>query len=911
MLLRALFCGVVIFALLPAISALGAVQESLSAGNYHNVVLRSDGTVWAWGNNSSGQLGDGTYNHSSVPVQVSTATGMTNVVKVESGSNHCLALDSSGQVWAWGVNSAGQLGNISTTSSNLPVKVAAVSGSGYLNNATDISAGDVHSLAILSGGSAVAWGRNFNRQLGDGTNTSRDRPVAISTLSSGVLKISAGTAHSAAIVAGGEVKCWGANANGQLGNGTTTLSATPVSTGLTGVSEIFAGKNFTMAVLSSDGSMKAWGSNAYAYLGDNMSASQQNSPVAVLNVSGIVAISAGDQTCFAVDSDGDLWAWGNNQYGVLGMGSATHSYVPVQLGLGDEIAGVCSGAFHSLMVTEEGEFLSCGINNFGQLGDGVTLTRPEPEQVVGMNEMTSLAAGSGHVIALRSDKTVWSWGNGAELAAHESTVNPWIPAPVVNLAGVEEISANGTSFLAKLEGGTVKAWGSNPFGQLGNGTLTNQYTPGEVTGLDDALHVASGSTHSLALLTNGTVEAWGANGSGILGTGTTNPQLIPAPLGGLSDVKAISAGASFSVALDNSGDVWTWGLNTSGQLGNGNTTIRTTPGKLSISENIAAISAGQDYVLAVDVAGYVWVWGNNSAGRLGDGLTGNRTTPYKLLVLEDVKSVHAGWDFSFAVKTDGTVYAWGYNGSGQLGDGSTTTALSPVQVTRLEGVTTLASSSGFAYALKEDGRAMAWGISNSAAMADGVSPFKVVPTSVLGVHRLDSSPSVTLSPASGTIVPLGSVKAIKGVFAGGDNPLNQILFSSRGYFLDEDLHTPFSYLYSPATWGDMEINGIGEDAPGRYSALKSLKIQTPYDHDSDTMPDWIEIKYFGEISATPSGDWDGDGRSNSAELALDLNPSDPDSDGDGIPDGDDDYPGLPEVLTPPSASGLKVWTPLE
>jgi alpha-tubulin suppressor-like RCC1 family protein len=303
--------------------------------------VRSDGTVWAWGDNYYGDLGNGTTaTPSSTPVQV---PGLTGVVQVAAGASDSLALRSDGTVWAWGYNFHGQLGDGSTTDRTTPVQVAG------LTEVTQIAAGDYHSLAVRSDGTVVAWGNNAQGELGDGTTTNRTTPVAVSGLTN-VTQIAGGWQHSVALRSDGTVAAWGANNYGQLGDGTTTNSTTPVQVaGLTTVTQIAAGTtgDHTLAVRS-DGTVAAWGANNSGQLGDGTT-TNRTTPVTVSGLSDVTRVSAGGAHSVAVRSDGTV-AWGANYYGQLGDGTTINRTTPVIVPGAGAVTHVAAGSAHTMAI---------------------------------------------------------------------------------------------------------------------------------------------------------------------------------------------------------------------------------------------------------------------------------------------------------------------------------------------------------------------------------------------------------------------------------------------------------------------------------------------------------------------------------------------------------------------------------
>ena len=319
---------------------------AISAG-LSNLALLSTGTVMAWGYNYYGELGDGTHTGpqkcagapcSTLPVPVS---GLSGVTAISAGIFHSLALLSTGKVMAWGYNGYGQLGNGTNTNSDVPVLVH------HLKGATAIAAGGEHSLALLSNGTVVAWGENNRGQLGDNSTVNSNVPVAVSGLS-GVIAIAAGDQHSLALLSDGTVMAWGSNKAGQLGDGFGhEVSTVPVPvSGLSGVTAIAAGSSHSLALLS-DKTVMAWGANGNGQLGDGTTATAYV-PVPVSGLSGVTAISAGFTNSLALLSDSTVMTWGYNDYGQLGNGTTTDSTVPVAVSGLSGVTKVSDGSYGGL-----------------------------------------------------------------------------------------------------------------------------------------------------------------------------------------------------------------------------------------------------------------------------------------------------------------------------------------------------------------------------------------------------------------------------------------------------------------------------------------------------------------------------------------------------------------------------------
>jgi len=344
----------------------------LAAGDAHGLAARPDGVVWAWGANSAGQLGDGTTTARSIPVMV---TGLTGVRAVAAGSHHSLALMTDGTLRAWGSGAQGQLGDGQTDTRTMPVAVAS------LSNVVAVAASGQHSVALTADGLVWTWGSNNNGQLGDGTTTPRLVPVQVTGLTNAI-GISAGTSHTLALDTTGRVWAWGNNASGQLGDGTTTSHLVPVVVGgIAQVAQIAAGADSSYAVLA-DGAMRAWGDNASGQLGDG-TLLRRLSPVPVLDVTLLSQAAAGSGHALALDGAGGIWAWGGNAHGQLGDGTTTARSLALPVAGLPHVVQAVAGAQHSLALTSDGTIWSWGRNTSGQLGDGTTVTRLMPVQVAG------------------------------------------------------------------------------------------------------------------------------------------------------------------------------------------------------------------------------------------------------------------------------------------------------------------------------------------------------------------------------------------------------------------------------------------------------------------------------------------------------------------------------------------------
>jgi uncharacterized repeat protein (TIGR01451 family) len=361
----------------------------------------------------------------------------------------------------------------------------------------------------------------------------------------------------------------------------------------------------------------------------------------------------------------------------------------------------------------------------------------------------AVAARGYYTLALKSDGTVWGWGENKSGQIYDGTKDESkiYPTQLSGLSGATAIAAGPNFGLALKGDGTVWGWGDNTSGQLGNADVpaAPKSAPVQVKGLNAVTAIAAGAAHGLALKSDGTLWAWGSNAGGQLGTGSTdqNPHFVPLFL--LSNVAALAAGPGQTYAVKTDGTVWVCGYNFGGMVGQPNTiSVVPTMTQMQGLSEVSKVAASENSAFAIKMDGTLWAWGDNSYGQLGNGTRNFNGNPVPTQVpgLSDVVSATAGYTYVYAAKSDGTLWGWG--------NAFTTGIYTPTQVAGVAGVTQVAAGTTHAVALLGNGTIRTWGANDQGELGDGTNTYRNTWVTVTGLARV-STP--TLTPDTGTFWP--------------------------------------------------------------------------------------------------------------------------------------------------------------
>jgi alpha-tubulin suppressor-like RCC1 family protein len=672
-------------------STLSTDWAQIDAGSFHTCAIKTDGTLWCWGSDNDGRLGNGATTGNQVsPVQEVTAAN--DWAQVSGGGWHTCAVKTDGTLYCWGDDDNGQLGNGATTGDqDTPVQEVTAA-----NDWAQVSAGvsSRHTCAIKTNGTLWCWGDDTDGRLGNGAPTGDQiSPVQESTLATDWAVVGAGRDFSCAIKTDGTLWCWGEDADEELGNGATSgdqVSPTQEGTLSTNWSKLATDYSHSCAI-KTDGTLWCWGGDGWEALGDGIGASFTNVPTQEHTYATDWAeVALATNASCGIKTNGSLWCWGTDVNGTLGNGNVTadqESPVQEYTGAMDWVS-VSSKNRTNCALKSDGTIYCWGDGDDGELGNGSTTgSAIAIQETTAATNWSQVSSGSNFSCAVKTDDTLWCWGYDGDgrLGEGPGTADQTSPAQESTLAtDWAQVDASGgwsgAHACAVKTGGQLYCWGSDDNGQLGNGaTAGDQQDPGqESTAATDWSQVSTGYYHTCAIKTDGSLFCWGVDDDGQLGNGATaGDQISPSQEStAATDWAQISAGSDHSCAIKTDGTLWCWGDDTDGELGNGATAgDQISPSQEStLATDWAQVSAGQNFTCAVKVDRSLWCWGNDGGnnwyGNLGNGpaITGDQISPsQEITAATDWVSVTAAGQHACAVKTDGTLWCWGDEYGGRLG----------------------------------------------------------------------------------------------------------------------------------------------------------------------------------------------------------------------------------------------------
>jgi len=763
------------------VSSLSGVVQ-VAAGGYHSLAMKSDKSVWSWGANDQGQLGDGTTTQRLTGVQVSGLTANS----IAAGKEHNIAITYDHRAAAWGKNDFGQLGNNSTTNAKLPVTFTNMERADTFNNLSmDPNSPNYVVKRVREGAHCTFDGMTNGISVKDLNSSSpiASRNPVYGQKSFVPLRMSF-PVHTGLIT-------YPMATFARVVYDTPALNGNPTY-------KAAADRFFQAAWDAASAHDHQWVENAinegwyiypkgapmfvdgsenqfnhYLSLGKTyVELSQISGPHQAEALNKATRMANRYKNDFTYDDVKDAYIWTyypkqsttytgwdertsttiNHEYSACWPANEDMNKIPYA---GIEV-DFAVAAYDNGIVFNEKDMKRLA-NTFTR--NVLTYESGQPKLYFAVDGSEGISPPTQELFATQWLKTA-PWDNKIFHMYRKLFASSTSSVSLAHLAHFNEYAR-----IAATKG-VVQTWGSNAYGELGDGTTTSRSLTSALS-IEGAAQVSSGEYHTLALNANGTVSAWGFNAYGQLGDGTTVNRSESVLVNALSDVISVKAGHYHSLALKSDGTVWSWGNNNSGQLGNGTLVNQSAPVQVTGLNNIVAIAAGGFHSFALKSDGTVWAWGSNTAGQLGDNSTVNRTSPIQVTGISNVEAIDASVGHSIALKKDGTVWTWGYNNHGQLGNGSTTNRSVPTQVSGLNKVTGIAAGGYHSIALKTDGTVYAWGANDKGQLGDGTNTERSVPALVSGLSDVKTlgaglyhSAAVTYNGGS--------------VWAWGDNSFGQL-----------------------------------------------------------------------------------------------------------------------------------------
>ncbi|MBK8256113.1 MAG: hypothetical protein IPK82_26020 [Polyangiaceae bacterium] len=724
----------------PAGIGCSALYSEVSAGTYHTCVRRIDNAVLCFGNGGSGRLGNGLSANQNVPTQAGAAY---NWKKVRAGGTHTCGIKDTGNIWCWGANSFGQLGLGHTDTQLLPAYTSLDS------KWVDLATGETPSCAVGEDGTLSCWGRNNVGQLGTGSSNATElSPVKVSvdpmaaSPDADWKMVVAGRDNTCALKNSGKLYCWGQNSNLQTsktGGGFVNapfLVETAAGAADSDWDSISTG--LASCAVKIGGALYCWGRNAEGELGDGTT-TQSAAPKQVMAGTNFKLVRVGYYQVCGITTAGALHCWGRNQTAQIQAGSAGRILSPVQVGTDTDWVDIAAGLPHTCGIKGDGHIHCWGARVFGNTGDGQFGYVTEPTQVGSADGYTLLSAFGEDTCVKDKNAKLTCFGNG-ELGqmGTGSTQSEQSPLLIPGAPAVSDIAPGRQHTCIVTQAGGLQCTGSNSNGALATGNTTNSTLYQNIAsagkpwaGLNWKA-VASGELHSCAIATDNSLWCWGYNCYGQVDSATAASnvtsliQVLPATA---KDWVNVVAGQFHTCASRTDGSLWCWGRNNTGQIGNdapapdeAGCANKTGPFNLGAGWS-SQISAGVNHTCAVRTDGTLRCWGGNANSQLGDNTTTERRAPVQIGTDVDWAQISAGNVFTCGLKTTGSLYCWGANGTGQLGVGD----LGGRKVPTVVGSATWKTIQlGYAHAcaLQMDGTLWCWGSGEYGQNALGLSWFQ-------------------------------------------------------------------------------------------------------------------------------------------------------------------------------------------
>ena len=931
---------------------------NIGGGAYNALATRTNGTLWSWGNNSNGELGINSVILRSSPVQIGGLTNWYKIVKSSSGffttQTSVFATKTNGTLWGWGNNQFGSVGDNTVINRSSPVQIGTDTNWNNITTAGKVvtTTSTQFTIANRTDGTLWSWGGNQTGELGQNDLVYRSSPVQVGSSTTWVNSVGSGenyvmalngskTAPSAptilaveavsstsvrvsfaAPIVTGTYSYVAYTATSTPGGYTGTLSNKSGGGGII-VNNLIPGTSYTFTVTATNSIgtsapssasdsvipvdtpnpelyLYSVGANQEGQLGIN-STINRSSPVQVGQLrSWKTVLSGGPNATQAMSlgllTDGTLWAWGPNDSGQLGLGDTIYRSAPVQIGNGSDWEAITvSAGIYAAAIKKDGSLWTWGSNAWGQLGLNDQVYRSSPTQIGSNTDWRNLRAGIVNMYIVKTNGTLWVTGYGGPPLGLISTVSRSSPTQIGTDTNWDYVSTGGddvasSSVFAKKIDGTLWAWGSNSYGQLGLNDVVTRSSPVQIGSETTWVKISRGRYNAAAIKNNGSLWTWGENAFGVLGLNDTVHRSSPTQLG-TSSWTVVSAGRT-TKAIKTDGTIWSWGPNGVGQLGLGDVVSRSSPVQIGSDTNwlrasseftggtamlikgtAAKPSAPTNVVATVTGISTVSVSFTRPLSDNGSDIVQYTvtSTPDNIKAYSTVLGpitvvgLNPQSTYTFTVTATNSVgeslpssasnsvttnipttelYTWGLNANGQMGTNNIIARSSPVQVGSASTWSTISVGYKHVLATKKDGTLWAWGPNGVGQLGvnDNVTRSSPVQVGSLTNWRVVSATAVSQDAVSlavktdGTLWVWGEPISISGI--SNSNSTNKSSPVQLGS--DTNWSSVFSGPYSTFA---LKTNGTlwawGDNSAGQLGTNNTIARSSPVQVGADT--DWISI----------------------------------------------------------------------
>jgi len=704
-------------------------QSQLRISNSENstCMITAKGLLYCWGDNSYGKLGLGNpVQKSQSYEQIQRVDRTETYYAITMGHNFSCGILTSGFLKCMGQNNNYELGDQTNNPKYSPTLIDTSSKFKFVSTSYKTM------CAITIDDQLKCWGNNLYGNVG---NNSADLYIPTPTIIDLGIKfesVSVGSGLTCAITNHRDLKCWGIN----IGNGNSDPVYTPTHID-SGVKYIaVAVKENSACAITESYKLKCWGENAYGVIGDNSTVSKLT-PIAIDASTNFIRVYHGGTSVCAITDSLQRKCWGNNTWGQLGDESIQNKLTPQLLDIADSFKQIAIDDYHACAIMQD-ESLKCWGNNAeNALGISQTYQYNSAQPIDPTASFSSVSTGVNHSCAITTNGVLKCWGNNTYGALGDGTlIHKASPTIILSGTNFVEVAVGENHSCAITSAGQLRCWGQNSYGQVGHSSSStaNVLTPTIVDSSSTYTRIKTRANHTCGITSSGVLKCWGYNFFSQIGNNSTTNQMLPLVVDSGTSYSSIAVGEQHTCGVTSAGSLKCFGQNTNGQIGNNTTS--TSVGSPTIIDQDVVYSAQNNYQLGAHTClllnnSQLKCWGNNGQGQLGISNIGQTYVPQLSLATTNFKYVSAANNSTCAIATDGSPYCMGENSFGQLGLGSTSNPVTtPAQPLSLSNIEVISLSARHGCAIDSNNKLFCWGKNEIGRIGNGENTIYLSPTTI-------------------------------------------------------------------------------------------------------------------------------------------------------------------------------------